>query len=220
MSRSLGLWLCRCALVGAVLPLIGCAGFREAIGVKKVSPNEFDVVTKAPLVIPPDYALKPPAPGSGPSADSSELAAQRALIGDVNANTAGLTPGERALLNDAGAQYADPMIRQVIDQEYAGIIDKKRDLADRLIFWSHPAQAKEAELDAAAEARRLGEMQPAAQSGAAPESDETSDSNGAKTQAVAKTEARVPAAGPDKVKGQKTPTIGEKPHSRLLDGIF
>jgi hypothetical protein len=220
MSRSLRLWLCRCALVGVALPLVGCTGFRQAIGVAKVSPDEFAVVTKAPLVIPPDYSLKPPAPGAGPTSDSSELAAQRALIGDVNANTAGLTPGERALLGDAGAQYADPMIRQIIDQEYAGIVDKDRDFADRLIFWSHPNQAKAAELNAAQEARRLGETEPGAKPAVKPASDEGAAAEGGKTQAVAKTEARVPATGPDKVEGQKEPTIGERPHSRLLDGIF
>lgn len=216
MSRSLGFNLCRLALLGVALPLAGCTGFRQALGVAKVSPDEFAVVTKAPLVIPPDYALKPPAPGAGPTSDTSELAAQRALIGDVASNTGTLSAGERALLNDAGAQHADPMIRKVIDQEYAGIVDRDRSFADRLIFWSHPNEAKVAELDAAQEARRLEEHPP----GVKPAADTSSASADATS---AKSEARVPAMGPakpDKVEGQETPTIGAKKRSRLLDGIF
>ena len=40
-----------------------CGGARQALGLTKVSPDEFRVVTKAPLVLPPDYALRPPEPG-------------------------------------------------------------------------------------------------------------------------------------------------------------
>lgn len=50
------------ALVAAA-GLGGCQSTRQALGMTKVTPDEFRIVTKAPLVVPPDYALRPPAPG-------------------------------------------------------------------------------------------------------------------------------------------------------------
>lgn len=51
------------ALLSAV-GLAGCTSTRSALGMTKVTPDEFRVVSKAPLVVPPDYALRPPAPVS------------------------------------------------------------------------------------------------------------------------------------------------------------
>ena len=45
--------------IGA-LPLAGCDSFNRAIGKTRVIPDEFQVVSNAPLAIPPDYALRPP----------------------------------------------------------------------------------------------------------------------------------------------------------------
>ena len=43
----------------------GCSNTtKEALGLTKRSPDEFQVVTNAPLSMPPDYNLRPPAPGS------------------------------------------------------------------------------------------------------------------------------------------------------------
>lgn len=56
----------RVILTGALLAavgLTGCNSARGALGMTKVTPDEFRVVTKAPLVVPPDYALRPPALG-------------------------------------------------------------------------------------------------------------------------------------------------------------
>jgi len=43
--------------------LAGCQSAAAALGMTKVVPDEFRVVTKAPLTVPPDYSLRPPAPG-------------------------------------------------------------------------------------------------------------------------------------------------------------
>ena len=52
----------------------------------KVTPDEFRVVTKAPLVVPPDYALRPPAPGEPrPQELQPESAARTALLGQREA---------------------------------------------------------------------------------------------------------------------------------------
>ena len=47
------------------LTLAGCAPgtVQDALGMGKRSPDEFAVVSRAPLILPPDYGLRPPAPG-------------------------------------------------------------------------------------------------------------------------------------------------------------
>jgi len=76
-------------LGGAALALLGCQDIREAAGVVKTPPDEFAVVTKAPLVIPPDYNLRPPKPGAPPTNQSSPTdSAEAALTGDDPATVA------------------------------------------------------------------------------------------------------------------------------------
>ena len=43
-------------LLGA-MGLEGCSSTSRALGLAKVTPDEFRVVTKAPLILPPDYSL-------------------------------------------------------------------------------------------------------------------------------------------------------------------
>ncbi|MBM3516594.1 MAG: DUF3035 domain-containing protein, partial [Alphaproteobacteria bacterium] len=42
----------------------GCEQSREALGLTKRQPDEFTVVSRAPLVVPPDANLRPPLPGA------------------------------------------------------------------------------------------------------------------------------------------------------------
>ena len=71
-------------------------------------PDEFAVSRQAPLVVPPDFALVPPAPGS-PSAASvdSGKAAMDAMFGGPAQRSA----TETATLNAAGRANAAPGIR-------------------------------------------------------------------------------------------------------------
>ena len=48
------------ALLGLGLALIGCQSIRQATGAAKLPPDEFTVLSKPPLVIPPGKALPPP----------------------------------------------------------------------------------------------------------------------------------------------------------------
>lgn len=45
----------------AVAMLGGCSGIGKALGFSKRPPDEFDVLARAPLVVPPDFNLRPPA---------------------------------------------------------------------------------------------------------------------------------------------------------------
>jgi hypothetical protein len=41
----------------------GCEGIRDSLGIGKHPPDEFQVVSRAPLSMPPDFNLRPPQPG-------------------------------------------------------------------------------------------------------------------------------------------------------------
>ena len=115
------------------LSLGGC-GIGKAVGGGKNSPDEFAITTKAPLVVPPDYALRPPRPGeSRPQELSPSERAAQVLLGDTSA--APPTTGEQALLQRAGALRADPNIRNLLNAENGGRGDKERSLANQLMFW-------------------------------------------------------------------------------------
>ena len=51
-------------LVLALILLPGCEGVRKQFGMGKSSPDEFRVVSRAPLTMPPDFGLRPPDPGA------------------------------------------------------------------------------------------------------------------------------------------------------------
>jgi hypothetical protein len=111
--------LLRLALAGAaLLALSACDSLRREAGMTKQAPDEFAVVTKAPLIIPPDFNLHPPAPGAPPlnQLDPTD-SAQTALFSSSDPQTVAagmggnLTMGERMLLANAGVQNTDPAIR-------------------------------------------------------------------------------------------------------------
>jgi hypothetical protein len=121
------------ALVAAV-GLTACTSTRKALGMNKVTPDEFRVVTKAPLVVPPDYALRPPAPGKPrPQELQPESVARNALLGQREAEAR--TDGEKLLVAKAGADKADPLIRYVVDDEFGDVAHKEKSFADRVMFW-------------------------------------------------------------------------------------
>jgi hypothetical protein len=155
------------AIVAAV-GLAGCQSTRKALGMSKVTPDEFRVVTKAPLVVPPDYSLRPPAPGKPrPQELQPESVARNALLGQREAE--GRTDGEKLLVAKAGADKADPLIRYVVDDEFGDVAHKEKSFADRVMFWKGDKQPaagtpavvadnSSAPIDAAAEEERIAKL--------------------------------------------------------------
>jgi hypothetical protein len=75
--RGLGIGL----MVAGLLQLGGCARgtVQDALGMSKRAPDEFAVVRRAPLIVPPDYDLRPPDPGAprpniGTTSDQARVA--------------------------------------------------------------------------------------------------------------------------------------------------
>ena len=161
LGRALGFvavaWL-------GTLPLTGCQGVRDAVGLDKRAPDEFTVLKKPPLILPPDFNLRPPGPGAPPGSERrSQESARAALSGSATApggrgaapaRGSGRSDGEAALLQRAGAGAVNPSIRAIILRETTQLSEKDESFADRLIFWGKPQLPGDV-VDAKRESQRL-----------------------------------------------------------------
>jgi Protein of unknown function (DUF3035) len=50
--------------LAGTLPIAGCTDFKKTMGLEPTLPDEFAVESRAPLTLPPDFELRPPAPGA------------------------------------------------------------------------------------------------------------------------------------------------------------
>lgn len=129
----------RLIAIGAVavstLALGACGGrLGQAVGLTRVVPDEFVTVSTAPLSVPPEYGLRPPAPGQPrPQELAPESAARQILLGQRQAVTR--TSGETALVAAAGGDRADPLARYVVDDEFGDLAHKEQGWANRIMFW-------------------------------------------------------------------------------------
>lgn len=107
------------------LPLTACSSSKakSTLGMGRQSPDEFAVVERAPLTLPPSYDLAAPRPGMPRPQEVSTTDQARALItGDTAVQTSGEASNiETLLIQQAGGTQANPNIRQVLNQEY-GVI--------------------------------------------------------------------------------------------------
>ena len=126
------------ALASVGLVLCGCTAFRTAIGAVKNPPDEFTVVTKAPLVIPPDFNLRPPQPGAAARNEPDpDALARDALFPQNGVNQAAAlgaeySEGEKFLLTRTNALAVDPNIRRRVTTD-VGQEDLGPDFANRLL---------------------------------------------------------------------------------------
>lgn len=143
------------AVLAAAAAAGGCSGFSQAIGAGKVTPDEFRVVTQAPLTLPPDYNLRPPRPGEPRPQELQPTEEARAALFGADVGQAA-SQGERGLVAAAGAEAADAGIRDTIDFETQGVVRRSEGFVGRLLSFGSSGSSA-APLDAAAEARRLEE---------------------------------------------------------------
>ena len=143
----------------------GCTEAKQAFGLGKNPPDEFQVVSRAPLSLPPNYNLRPPEPGAPrPQEGTPRDQARNAVFGISGQQAAGtlgdppadVSAGEQAFLQTAGAVGVDPQIRQEVNQETAELVEQDSNFMERLIFWRQPAEPGTV-VDPALEAQRLQE---------------------------------------------------------------
>lgn len=142
--------------------LAGCQDFRQAAGFERIEPDEFAISTKAALIIPPDYNLKPPVPGAAPS-NSLEPgdAAQAALFGTaagtpITGTHGQLSVPEQDLLQKAGAGGANGEIRARIAADNRNMQLADQSFTNQLLFGlAGPANNADRPVDADAEKAKL-----------------------------------------------------------------
>ena len=166
MTKTARVVLCivAAALVG------GCADVRKVFSRTKSPPDEFAVYSRAPLSMPPDYGLRPPAPGQTRPQEVvprnwAETAIRGGQKGGAGAQGApgsqpAMSSGTQALLRATGAHQADPDIRTLVNRESSIMVEEDVTLADRLLFWKKSGETgKGTIVDPAKEAKRIRENQ-------------------------------------------------------------
>jgi hypothetical protein len=128
--------LCLSLVVAGLLS--GCGDARKALGFEKSVPDEFRVVSRAPLSLPPDYALRPPQPGAvRPQEQTIPQRAMAVVTGNpaVERGSSDTSVGENALLAKVGADRANPNIRDIVERESTVLANADVTLLDRVMFW-------------------------------------------------------------------------------------
>jgi len=117
---------------GAFALMGGCQSFKDALGISKHAPDEFAVVTKSPLIVPPEFNLLPPKPSIEQPRDANPQAeAIQALFPDHP--VAPPSQSEAMLLKQTGANDASSDIRTKIGGESTEISNKGGDTA-KILF--------------------------------------------------------------------------------------
>lgn len=151
MTKRIGL------IAALLLTLSGCSGVADALGFGRNPPDEFAVVERPPLAMPPDFELRPPKPGAPrPQEVSMPERASAVLLGPATKKAGSASESETALLSAAGAAKADPAIRTTVDREAAQKVAGSKHLVDDLLWW-RDNRAPATTVDATSEAQRLRE---------------------------------------------------------------
>jgi hypothetical protein len=150
----------------ALAVLTGCGDTRQLLGLDKRTPDEFQVISRAPLSVPPDYALHVPEPGAGQRGEGATAPQQAlaAITGGTSADAVSQSgqsnstedPGEAALLKQVGSDRALPDIRQVVNRENSVAASESDTFVNSLMFWRKP-EDQSTIVDAPREAQRLRE---------------------------------------------------------------
>ncbi|WP_156767599.1 DUF3035 domain-containing protein [Candidatus Viadribacter manganicus] len=154
MSKPIALMV----VLAAATAASGCAGVSRAIGASRSAPDEFRVMTHAPLTLPPDYNLRPPRPGEARPGESDPASEARAALFGDNVGQAA-SQGERAFITAAGAATADDNIREQIDYESQGVVRRNEGFVNRLLSFGGSAAPAAAPLNAEEEQRRLEDQE-------------------------------------------------------------
>jgi len=163
------------SLLSAVM-LSGCSDIRANLGLERSSPDEFAVVTRAPLSLPPSYDLRPPRAGAPrPQEQTTTEQAEQTLFG--RSNTGGslvqtgqgnipvkisrsVSASEQGFLAKAGAATANSDIRAVLDKETAKKPASDKGVIETLEDFS-AVKKQDPLIEPAAEAKRIRDNQKA-----------------------------------------------------------
>lgn len=153
------------AIVAVAVALAGCQSVKQSLGIGvKRPPDEYAVYSRAPLNLPPDYALRPPAPGAGADSLSARNNAKDVLLGNAATPSAAggsasqLSPGTDALLARTGGLNVSADVREQVNRESTILADAELSFTERLMFWTDKPEQGSV-VNAPEEAQRIREAQ-------------------------------------------------------------
>ncbi len=149
-------------VIAASLTLTACESARKQFDFSKKAPDEFAVVKRAPLEMPPSFEVVAPRPGAPrPQEQATDQMAREAILGPdaqkALAREAAVTQGEAVLLQKTGAANASPAIRAKVDAETAELIKEETPGINKLkeMVGQTPQEPSFEEVDPIAEANRI-----------------------------------------------------------------
>jgi len=125
------------AMAAATISISACESTKKQFDFSKKAPDEFAVVRRAPLEMPPDFSVQAPRPGAPrPQELSATDMAREAVLGEAaikkTAKDNNVSQGEAVLLQKTGGANASPAIRDEVDKETAEIADEEMPGIDHL----------------------------------------------------------------------------------------
>lgn len=170
-----------------LLLLTACGGntVKQTLGLETQAPDEFRVVSRPPLSVPPQFSLRPPSTGdasenpyatdkqaqslvtgqpvNGGNGETFVLKNNPAETAVVPGQTSAIsvvakTSAESQLLQNAGAASVDPTVRKTLVEEKLQKQQKVEE-APWYDFWSSRPDKKETTVDAKKEAERVKQNQ-------------------------------------------------------------
>lgn len=156
MTLRRSLTLVSIVLVAAAVT--ACEQARQSLGLGKNPPDEFKIVSRAPLVVPDSFALPSPSPGqTRPQELQPQEDAQAALFGQPLSagDEPAYSPGEQSVLIAAQTEEDVDDIRETVDREYAELYAEENDWVDDVLFWKDEQDPTALLIDPQKEADRL-----------------------------------------------------------------
>ncbi len=147
-------------LLGLTLSVNACGSIKNSLGLEKDAPDEFAVLTRAPLEVPPHLILPAPVPGKPRPQETAVLnQAQEAVFGksSKNEDETQVSSAEDRLLAKTGGDKASPKIRAVVNNETQDLAKRNVPTAKKLINLGGKTEASATVVDPKAELERLQE---------------------------------------------------------------
>ena len=113
--------------------LSGCGSeLSDVLGTNKLPPDEFTILPKPPLIVPPEYNLRPPAEGEiRPNAQQPNRQLQSILFGQNK--TDDFSSSEISLMTGSDVAEAIPNIKEVLDSEMRDVEEVSPNLESQVL---------------------------------------------------------------------------------------
>jgi hypothetical protein len=155
----------RLLAAASLAALTACSGntVRNTLGLERAPPDEYRVVSRPPLSVPPQFTVRPPDPtAQAPGQIQASTQASYLITGthpDAPGTPAPHSEGksssaESSFLQQVGADKSDPAVRSKLMEERLTVQDKQEEKSWWNPFASDP-QPKETIVDAGKETQRI-----------------------------------------------------------------